>query len=279
MADDFNWGGLIGGLGGLIGGMGSLFGGGDSGVEQGYDIVTMPQYSFTEPRLRLVSDYLTQNIQRMAEGKFPVWWDKLSPIIKEGLMRNLQETYYGKPGERETGLIQQPFETAAIKDLGPKTAWAGARKVTSEYADKAKAIDEYMASLGVDIMSQGEGRYLTGGIQMPKGPDAAIVNRMGGVYGTQGTPWLDLMGSSMGMLGGMDWGKSSGGQPTNLQTLYGGNIYDVTTAPSWATYAPTEEVSPYYPYPSVQAPANYYQTAMQTPSQYEQESPWWQFWR
>ena len=218
----------------------NMFGGGDSGMEQGYDIVTMPQYSFTEPRLRLVSDYLTQNIQRMAEGKFPVWWDKLSPIIKEGLMRNLQETYYGKPGERETGLIQQPFETAAIKDLGPKTAWAGARKVTSEYADKAKAIDEYMASLGVDIMSQGEGRYLTGGIQMPKGPDAAIVNRMGGVYGTQGTPWLDLMGSSMEMLGSTDWSNlfSGGGQQNYNQLASQGLVSTMPTDYSWWPYTP-----------------------------------------
>ena len=54
----------------------------------GPSVVTMPEYSFTEPRLKLTSDFISQNIERMMEGKYPAYYEEATPHIR----RSMQNT-------------------------------------------------------------------------------------------------------------------------------------------------------------------------------------------
>ena len=221
-------GALAGGaIGALAGGFGTPKAG---GLEQGYDVVTMPQYSFTEPRLRLASDYLTQNINRMSQGQYPAWYDKASQTMRQQMMTNLNQATYGKPGQR-TGTFQQAQDMGAITGIGPKATWAQGQKVLSDYTDKSSQIDAYLAQLGVGVMQGEESTYLQASQNMPQGPQSAIVNKMGGVYGPQGSsPWSTLgqtaagqgfgnmfsnMFSGGGGSGASQWGYSPSGQYMN----------------------------------------------------------------
>ena len=233
------------------------------GMEQGYDVVTMPQYSFTEPRLRLASDYLTQNINRMSQGQYPAWYDKASPVMREGMMRGLNQATYGKPGQRQ-GTMQQASDMGAITGIGPKATWAQGQKVMSDYMDKSKQIDEYLTSLGVNIMQGEEQTYLQGMLNMPKGPDSTVVNKMGGAYGNQqGSPWQSL-GQN---LAGQDWSKIFQGG-SNLQGM---NSYGYSTNPAYTAsgYDPVG-MSGWSPSASPYQGMNWnqYQTMTGTGSQY-----------
>lgn len=196
-----------------------------SGATGGYDVVTMPQYSFTEPRLRLTSDYISQNIERMMRGEYPSWYDKAQPVMREGMMRGLNQSMYGRPGER-TGAVQSAMDVGAQLGVGPKAAMSQTRKLYSDYLDKSSQIDEYLTGLGVDIMRSGEQTYLQGSMAMPKGPDAQIVGMPNMPYGQQGNPWLDFAGT---IGSNIDWGKMFGQGIPQGATSYGGGDWGMST--------------------------------------------------
>jgi len=150
-----------------------FFGGGDQGTpgRTGAQYLTAPQYSFTEPRLQLTSDYITQNLQRLQEGKYPVYYEQAKPQLREAMSRELQETYYGVPGER-TGIAGRAREAGAALGLGAAPTFRQEEKVYREYARKENEIDEYLTQIGVQLMGQAEQTALDASIRLPKGPDA-----------------------------------------------------------------------------------------------------------
>jgi hypothetical protein len=232
MALGLGMGMLLGGLGGgLLSGLGSMFGG-EKGqkLQQGYDVVNLPQYSFTEPRLRLASDYLTQNIGRMSQGEFPVWWDKASPILRQGLSRANQQNYYGIPGVRQGGM-NSALEAGAITGLGAGQAFKGSRPLTQAYMDKENEIDEYLTGLGVNIMQSAEPMYLQAMGNLPKGPDSVVSNLMGGVSSPAANNMGDL-GNSLAKMAGQGWFNQPSGQG---QT---GSIFNApASGMNWSDYA------------------------------------------
>jgi hypothetical protein len=133
-----------------------------------------PQYSFTEPRLQLTNDFITQNLQRLQEGKYPVYYENALPTIRGNLARPLQETYYGRRGER-SGLLQNAYEVGSITGLGPSQTAGLVNKQLLDYATKEKQIDEYLTKLGVDIMQSDSINFMNASMAMPKGPDATWV--------------------------------------------------------------------------------------------------------
>jgi hypothetical protein len=163
-------GAFIGGIGGLLGGLQQK----ESGGQVGYDVVTLPQYSFTEPRLGVTSDFITSNLERLQRGEAPVYYEKRRPIIRQGLMRGLDEAYFGTPGQR-TGVVQAGLETAALTGLGPRGAQAQTRKAMSDYARQAQSIDEFLANQELDIFQQAQQLYPQLSIGMPQGPQSQIV--------------------------------------------------------------------------------------------------------
>jgi len=198
-----SFGAIAASVGGALAGAGASYGlsqlgGGGEGSSAGYNVQTMPQYSFTEPRLKLASDYVSQNISRMAEGKYPSYWDKLSPLIKGGLQSDLYRTYYGQPGNR-TGSIQDAMSIGAMTGLKGKAAGAPANKQLMDYNNKSSSIDQYMASLGLNVMQQGEQTYLQGATSIPTGPNAQIVP-----WQNSGTSGMDYSGVGSAVGGGVE---------------------------------------------------------------------------
>lgn len=204
-------------------------GAGDMGNgESGYDIVQMPQYSFTEPRLRLASDYVSQNLERMQRGEYPSWYDKAQPIMRQGMMRGLNESMYGRAGER-TGALQQANDQGAILGVGPKASWAQGRKLLGDYMQKSSAIDEYLTGLGVNIMQQGEGTYLQASNSMPRGPETQIVGYGGAVPsggGSNNNAWLNAAATAANMWGSGAFSKNNNTPTTGVGPT--GNYQGVT---------------------------------------------------
>jgi hypothetical protein len=174
------WGGLAASAAAGAGAAGAGYalsgGGGEDGMmRQGYDVVTLPQYSFTEPRLRLASDFVSDNISRMSRGEYPSYYGKALPKLRENMSRPNYQTYFGRPGDR-SGTVNDAMAMGAMTGLKGKTAMAPANKLLKDYADKETAIDEYLTKMGVDVMMRDATAFPALAAAMPKGPDAQVVS-------------------------------------------------------------------------------------------------------
>ena len=188
-------------------------GGGQTG-KSGYDIVQMPQYSWTEPNLRMTGDFLADSMQRLGRGEAPAYWDKSVDSMRNSMANPLRENYYGRPGERG-GLVQQAQGLGAMTGTGPRGTFAQVNKQMKNYATAEQQIDEFLNKQRVNIM-QRESEFLPQMMsQMPKGPDAQLAPYAG--YPTQqpqksGFGDLgEMVGPLMGMFGG-----GGGGSPTSM---------------------------------------------------------------
>ena len=165
--------------------VGNLLGGGSKKGQTGVtgpSVVTLPQYSFTEPRLKLTSDFISGNIQNLSEGKYPTYYQNALPALRENMSRPLKETFFGSGGlngSNGTSIMDQIRSTGAALGVGPKATVARENKALYDYASKNQEIDEYLTKLGVDIASQ-DSRYFTqASIAMPQGPSAQVVPGQG----------------------------------------------------------------------------------------------------
>ena len=79
-------GGPIGaGIGTMIGGIGGGLFGGRGKPAQGREAKWLqnPQWSFTEPRMRLMSDWASGALQNINEGKIPWYIQKMGDLFRE----------------------------------------------------------------------------------------------------------------------------------------------------------------------------------------------------
>jgi hypothetical protein len=196
----FPWAPLIMAAGTLGASALSTFGGKKSGGGGGYtpgQIVTLPQYSFTEPRLRLTSDFIASNIERMNRGEYPTYFSSALPTLREGMSRPLKKTYFGVPGDRSTSVTSLIESAAARTGAGPAVAAKQTNRALAEYAEKETAIDEYLTKLGVDIMSQDAYRFPSLSMSMPEGPTSVVIG--GTPYNIPAQPdYMSSIGSSLG---------------------------------------------------------------------------------
>jgi hypothetical protein len=230
-----------------------LMGGTPGSSTQSVETWVSPQYSFTEPRMQLTSDFISQNIQRMMEGKYPAYYEKALPTLRESMSRPLRETTFGTPGYRGQSLMGQAGEEGAMYGLGPKSTVARKRKVMSDYATKEGAIDEYLTKLGVDLTSQAATNFTQLSNQMPQGPNAQPVTLTNTTEGTEGignllgmaasayltggtAPWLSsLISGGMGMLS-----KKSSGYVPQVGNYGGTSSYmprNMYSSGDWTTNA------------------------------------------
>lgn len=186
-----------------IGAGSSIYGASQAGKgaqSGGTGLAVMPQYSFTEPRLRLTSDYLSDNITRMSQGEFPAYWDKLSPVVKQGMQRDLSQTYFGGPG-MGPGLLDQARSLGAMTGIGPQATNRRVSSALDEYANKKKSIDEYLAGLGIQIMDRASTAFPALAAQMPTGPNSQMY-QWGGQAGYQpDMSGMNAAGQTLGMWG------------------------------------------------------------------------------
>lgn len=213
---------LFAGGGALASKFGSKNKGTPGGV-QGPQVITMPQYSFTEPRLNLTSDFITQNLQNMMEGKLPAYYEAARPKMREAAGRDLKETYFGRPGER-AGLTQMAQEVGASSGLGPKGTQAQVSKQFKDYSRKEQQIDEFLTQLGVDVAREGAMAFPQMSTGMPAGPQSTVI----GPYAYGGNEQPSQLGGFLGQIAGsLPSLMKQGGEGENpiqslLASIFGG---------------------------------------------------------
>ena len=226
---EMDWGSLLGGVGGLVGGVASLagsLGSNQNQLKQGYDIVQMPQYSWTEPNRKLLSDYLSGGLQSIQAGNPPTWWQNAQPQLQAGMSRQNALTYFGSPGTR-TGNVNNAMAMGSMAGLKGKRAMTPGMQQLNEYANRESAINDYLTQMGVQVTQQSENSYMQGLQGMPGGPETSIVNLMGGT--TQGNQWANQIAPLANALGQQNWGNMFS-QPTGGMT--GFNPSTMSTPPT-----------------------------------------------
>ncbi len=145
----------------------------------GYDIIYPKQPSYSEPRMRLTSDFITQNLQRIMEGKFPAWYEGISPLLKKQQQQGLNEAYYGD--QFQPGILNQTAAYDAARGLG---RGAAASKTygsqLQKYAQQEKAIDDYISQLG--YQAQETGAYQFPQLSMQQSADERAWGTPVGMY-------------------------------------------------------------------------------------------------
>jgi len=169
--------------------------------------VTYPQYSFTEPRRQLMSDYVSSGLQNLSEGKYPTYWEKAYPGIRAKMRKNLYGTYYGDTSG--TGLLDQARSTGAALGVGPKSVIGRENKLLKQYADQEAEIDQYLEQLGLGAAQQAESTYLNVGNAIVGGPESTVIG--GGSYQIPGATdyGSQIAGASGDMLTNLkDWWRT-----------------------------------------------------------------------
>lgn len=235
------WGlGSIGGPAGSGAGalLGSLFGGmfggrSTPGQGPGYDIVPLPQYGFTEPRLGLTSDFLSGEIERIMRGDLPGWYEGIEGTLREQGRRGLKETYMGVPG-LSPGILERQKSFDVSRGLGKgAAATRGYGAQLDRWAQGEKQIEEELMKMGAAAQEKGAYEFPRLSMMMPKGPDTAVLGPYGG-QAPQMSEWDKIMGSLAGAapwmsqqapafdLGAMFSGKAGAGAGAGALSGYGG---------------------------------------------------------
>ena len=198
-------------------------------LKQGYDVVQMPQYSWTEPNRKLLSDYLSGGLQSIQAGNPPTWWQNAQPKLQAGMSRQNALTYFGNPGTRQ-GAVGNAMSIGAMAGLKGKRAMTPGLQANQEYANREAAINDYLTQLGVNVTQQSENSYMQGLMGMPGGPESQIVNLMGGV--SQGNNWAGQIAPLANALGQQDWGnQQQQGSVGNWQNQYASQMANTTNIP------------------------------------------------
>lgn len=203
---------------------------GKKGTPGGTQINVAPQYSFTEPRMNLVSDFISDQFRSIGEGNFPKYFENARPKIQANLERGLDRTFFGRPGNR-TGIYSQKRASGAAMGMGPKATLALEGRVDDEFIDRERQIDEFIEQAGLNTTNQLLPSLIQGSNQMPKGPDAFMANYAGSA--PQQSPMLTafsqlagspafqgLMSKGISGIGGMFQQGGGGG--------FKGGFYDST---------------------------------------------------
>lgn len=167
----------------------------------GYDMVEMPQYSYSEPMLRDTSSFLSDNISRLGEGKFPAYYDNALPQIRAGMSDPLKQRYFGTEGDRSGSILDMAKGLGSQGGLGFKGVQAQTNKQFKNYQAEEAKIDAFLASMGVDIMKRDSGLMPQLAMNMPRGPETQIVNYGGGVGMGNQAPGSNIAN----MMGGIPW--------------------------------------------------------------------------
>jgi hypothetical protein len=168
-----------------------------------------PQYSFTEPRMELTSDYVTKGIQALSEGKPPTWWQAYEPVERKKRQKSLYEQYYGGgfgPGVLET---QQSTDIAA----GRRGAGGGSNyaKQLQQYSMGLQDIEDLLTQGGAGAMQTAEQSYIPWSANMPTGPSGQWMTYAGQTTPYQPSALESIAGGVGSMLPYLMAGMGTGG--------------------------------------------------------------------
>ena len=188
-----------------IGALGSVLGGwlgqGEA-PQQGYDVVTMPQYDWAEGNQQAASNYYNQGTQYISQGQLPPGFESYYGQIQGGLQQDSADRFYGTAGR--SGTLRDILGLGSITGVGPKAAISKGMQAEYDFMTEGRKIDEYIAGLKTQEFSRQSQLMPAGLAGLARGPESQIVNMMGGVGGTSGMSGFGEAMSGIGQaFGGM----------------------------------------------------------------------------
>jgi hypothetical protein len=194
----------------------------------GYSVQESPQYSWNEGYQKTAADFVNQQIKNMQTSQtgMPAWYDKLAPTIQQGLQTQNQQNYFGTPGNRSGGLVQQAVSGGAGAGLGAGMANRRKWGALQEYGNKSSLIDQFMAQQAMGVMQQQSTQWPALAGSLPQGPGSQNIPY------SSSTPGYTSPFSSMAntIAENIPWGNmfSSGSTPAGA-TNYGGGSWGSST--------------------------------------------------
>jgi hypothetical protein len=207
-------------------------------------VVTMPQYDFTEGRLKTSSDFVNNSIDALGRGEEMPWWSQYKNTIQDNMHDSLNKQYQGWGSQK--GLYDIAAQTGAVSGLGPKATNAQVSKQMLDYQQRAKDIDTEIAKISAEVQSSAATSFPQISSNMPRGPEAQIVG--GGSGGYQPVPVQNYgagISDTLGQLAqysNINWSNPWGGGSGDGQ-MYDMNQLGYSTTPAgyqpWTKYPST----------------------------------------
>lgn len=185
-------------------------------------VVTMPTFPWSAPTLKTSADFIRKSMDDMQQGNLPQWWGRMQQPIQQGMQRSARQAYFGSPGLSGGSIMDQVRSGSAALGTGSGVGAARENKVLSDYANKMKQIDEYMATQSLAYGQEAAKTLPYQAAMQPQGPPAQIVG--GQPYNMPADP--------------DPWGEAFGGIASALPWLTGGFGAQNTTT-DWMHTDPT----------------------------------------
>jgi len=200
--------------GGAIGGLMGAFGDTEGTAPQRVNTwLENPQYDWTQPLLKKQAGFYSDEMDRIQRGEAPSYWGGLETSLRNQQMQPLEQSYFGREGERGGSMVDIAKSAGAMTGLGPRGTNANVTKQLRDFSQERSRIEDYISQLKSQSM---ENAYNTipGGINaIDRGPSGQWDNytipgsagsSLGGELLSQG------ISSGMGSLAGMAGDKLSG---------------------------------------------------------------------
>jgi hypothetical protein len=198
---------------------------GSEGTPSTVQTVTQPTFGFNEPAREASSNFLVEQLQSVGRGELPSFFQNQIPMLRRGLDRGLRQSFFGLPGRRGEGTVSQALSAGALTGLGPRAGIANVNKQLQNFTNQSQAIDEFIASQGVNVANQVAQNFPGVINAAPQGPPSQsfMVPGQAGTQGFLGPALGTALGAFIGGPGGAALGSKifgGGGQPG----FSGGNI-------------------------------------------------------
>lgn len=127
---------------------------GSKGTPSTVQTITSPTFSFNEPAREASSNFLVSQLESVGRGELPQFFQNQIPLLRRGLDRGLNQSFFGLPGRRNEGSVSQALSAGALTGLGPRAGIANVNKQLQNFTQQSQQIDEFIAAQGVNVANQ-----------------------------------------------------------------------------------------------------------------------------
>lgn len=213
------------GLGGLLGGMGK-----GSAGSTGYDTVNFNDPYDAGSRANSTA-YLQDMLSSLRAGRAPDWLNRYGDQQQQYLLNQNKNQFFGKEGQSGGSIADAASSAGAMQGIGGQASIQPVNRALSDYADRMNGINQYIANLKNNYMTQASQTVPQQLYQNGQRDNRIVpINHPG----SQSDPLMAGIGSA---LGAVDYSKLF--QPNNTQ-----NQQKVVPQ---GQYNYSMNTSPYYP--------------------------------
>jgi hypothetical protein len=192
---------------------------------------------YAEEPFKQAGEFTAEGLQHLREGKFPQYYERAMPHMREMQMQDLTDAFYGTP-MGGPGIYDQTRAAGAAGGLGPAAMQRQTMKVGGEYGRRAADIDRYLMELGAKFSHEAAQFLPQHAIGMTQATpmEVAFGPQTGFGYSTPGD---QSASKAIGAMSGMAGQLMAGGGFTNTSSTMGGGV------PGYSAYDAFAGGSPY----------------------------------